>query len=516
MPAHSSRRIPRNTVHSTKHLFLSATLGLLTSFVSSHVTAAEFFGLGAGTAMGANEGSGGLHGVGQISGDGSAVYGPLGTVWPTGLFRWTRETGTVDLGASLSSRNLQVSHDGSSVAFGAVGPSSGLAIWRESVGWDLIPAPDGTIDLNRSAWGASSNLRFVTADPFVYDTEQRTAKLVPPGTVAFDVSEDGNRVLMGRRAGEGIAGMVGMWESDAGMMEFSTDPNFVAVGSYQYWRNRDMSVDGSVAVGALAWGDNQQEAFRWTRDGGTERLGFLPGDSFSTAGLVSSDGEKVFGTSRGSSDKMFRWTDEEGMVELGWPAGLGSEYDDAAFNFSSVAGGISADGTSAKTHVRLPSGEFQGFFWREGIGMRTLESMLRDEFGLGDAIVGWQSMRIADFSDDGLVMAGHGINPAGQLEAWYANLRDPQPGDTNGDGVVNLNDLNNVRNHFGETGSSIPGDANGDGSVTLVDLNLVRNNFGTTAGPTPVPEPASGALIAAGLLAIAFRSVASRRFAGRS
>jgi hypothetical protein len=76
-----------------------------------------------------------------------------------------------------------------------------------------------------------------------------------------------------------------------------------------------------------------------------------------------------------------------------------------------------------------------------------------------------------------------------------------QEGDTNGDGLVNLDDLNAVRNNFGNSGApgSTPGDAYPfDGIVDLDDLNGVRNNFG--AGPSnAVPEPSSFALIGLGL-----------------
>lgn len=51
-------------------------------------------------------------------------------------------------------------------------------------------------------------------------------------------------------------------------------------------------------------------------------------------------------------------------------------------------------------------------------------------------------------------------------------------GDTDGDGEVDLSDLNNVRNHFGEVGDNILGDGNQDGVVDLDDLNAVRNNIG--------------------------------------
>lgn len=84
------------------------------------------------------------------------------------------------------------------------------------------------------------------------------------------------------------------------------------------------------------------------------------------------------------------------------------------------------------------------------------------------------------------------IDLNGTLSA--AGLYEPAtvPGDTDGNGVVDLEDLNNVRNHFGGTGL---GDTNGDGLVDLEDLNAVRNNFG--AGGGAVPEPSSLALFIA-------------------
>jgi hypothetical protein len=75
--------------------------------------------------------------------------------------------------------------------------------------------------------------------------------------------------------------------------------------------------------------------------------------------------------------------------------------------------------------------------------------------------------------------------------SWTAGLAGGTPGrgetgiagDTNGDGRVDLVDLNNVRNNFGLSGVGIPGDTNGDNTVDLQDLNAVRNNFGIGASP---------------------------------
>ena len=78
-------------------------------------------------------------------------------------------------------------------------------------------------------------------------------------------------------------------------------------------------------------------------------------------------------------------------------------------------------------------------------------------------------------------------------------------GDTNGDGVVDIVDLNNVRNNFGATGL---GDTDGNGTVDITDLNNVRNNFGATLPANAVPEPGSLALAAMAAIGL---SVAVRR-----
>ncbi|MCI0740663.1 MAG: hypothetical protein L0Y72_16565 [Gemmataceae bacterium] len=67
-------------------------------------------------------------------------------------------------------------------------------------------------------------------------------------------------------------------------------------------------------------------------------------------------------------------------------------------------------------------------------------------------------------------------------------------GDTNVDGVVDLADLNNIRNHFGEgviEGPPVFGEAYPyDGRIDLEDLDLARNYFGASQ-PQPIPEPSS-------------------------
>jgi hypothetical protein len=86
-----------------------------------------------------------------------------------------------------------------------------------------------------------------------------------------------------------------------------------------------------------------------------------------------------------------------------------------------------------------------------------------------------------------------------------------QPGDGDGNGRVDLSDLNLVRNNFGRVGDAVPGDtAPFDGRVDLTDLNAVRNHFGQSL-PTAVPEPWTVSLLAAGLIPLAWRGFCRRR-----
>lgn len=75
-------------------------------------------------------------------------------------------------------------------------------------------------------------------------------------------------------------------------------------------------------------------------------------------------------------------------------------------------------------------------------------------------------------------------------------------GDANGDGTVDLLDLDILGANFGTTsgGTVMTGDFNADGAVDLLDLDILGANFGSSVSVS-VPEPAAIALVT---LAIGF------------
>ncbi len=107
----------------------------------------------------------------------------------------------------------------------------------------------------------------------------------------------------------------------------------------------------------------------------------------------------------------------------------------------------------------------------------------------------------------------HSFEEGGYVFDFIMSPVDPyalRPGDTNDDGLVDLTDLNNVRNNFGQRGDPVLGDTDPfNGLVDLYDLNQVRNNFGTDYNhPATAPEPTAWLLAMVGGLIAA---VATRR-----
>ena len=121
----------------------------------------------------------------------------------------------------------------------------------------------------------------------------------------------------------------------------------------------------------------------------------------------------------------------------------------------------------------------------------------------------------------GLVSAGQpGFGFTGSIDelrffslttAGVFNIADTDlaqhPGDANGDGRVDINDLTIVLTNFGQTGMAwSQGEFTGSGKVDVNDLTIVLSNFGygvtAPAGAQAVPEPSCVALIALGAAAL--------------
>jgi probable HAF family extracellular repeat protein len=162
------------------------------------------------------------------------------------------------------------------------------------------------------------------------------------------------------------------------------------------------------------------------------------------------------------------------------------------------ANGISASGQIVGTAEPLSGGNGVAFVYRNG-NFFELDSLVQPQSG-------WQLEFGAAINDAGQIV-GSGYNPQGEFHAFL--LTPLTPGDANGDGRVDINDLTIVLGNFGRTGMTwSQGDFTLDGTVEINDLTIVLANFGKSSGAAlaAVPEPPCAVLFgAACLLALAWR-----------
>lgn len=203
------------------------------------------------------------------------------------------------------------------------------------------------------------------------------------------------------------------------------------------------------------------EAFRWTRSGGIERLGWLSNDDkYSVAHGISADGTVVVGSSSdtvGFADpttQAFRWSQATGMMGLGRLPGGGraiaraisadhativgdslvNAIDTHAFRWTSDAGmidlGTLPGDARSEAHALTPRGDLivgtsyttssrRAFIWDAANGMRDLKSVL---LAGNPFLSGWALRSANAISHDGKTISGDGINPNGDPEGFVVEF----------------------------------------------------------------------------------------------
>ena len=313
-----------------------------------------------------------------ISGDGSVVGGRSHVTKFAEAFRWTGSGGMVGIGDLAGDRfysnTLGFSYDGS-VMVGTSNSAFGTEAfrWTESSGMVAMGDLTGGDFLSR-AWGVSSDGSIIAG---------------------IGSSESGREAFRWTQA----TGMVGLGDLTGG--DF---------GSWGY----AISGDGSTIVG-ISNSASGDEAYYWTQSTGMVGIGDLSGGIFeSKAWGVSNDGSVIVGYGKSESGtEVFRWTADSGMIGLG---------DIVGGNFNSTAFDVSADGSVIVGYGTTDLGS-EAFIWTETSGMVNLKDTLVNDYGLD--LTGWILSEATAISDDGLTIAGYGVNPDGNTEAWVATIPEP-------------------------------------------------------------------------------------------
>jgi len=354
-----------------KHFILIIFSGCLTAL---NVSAASFRGMGdlAGGSFASVATS--------VSADGKVVAGYSSTTNGYEAVRWTATTGLKGIGelpgGTFASFGNAISADGTTIVGNSQSASGDQAFrWTESTGMVGLGDLPGSSFFS-FATGVSSNGDVV---------------------VGFSAS-----------AASGTRSEAFRWAPTNGMIGLGD----LAGGNFSS-RAWGVSADGSIIVGesSSAISGANLEAFRWTAAGMTG-LGDLAGGVFHSIGYaISADGNVIAGYSVPASGyhAAFRWTATNGMKSLGA----------LPCDTWSIARGTSGDGSIIVGDPQIVSGDCV-FIWTPARGMRRLLEVLADDYGLN--LAGWTLRRPTAVSQNGSVIVGYGINPAGQTEGWIADL----------------------------------------------------------------------------------------------
>ncbi len=213
--------------------------------------------------------------------------------------------------------------------------------------------------------------------------------------------------------------------------------------------------------------------------------------------------------------------------------------DDDAIDFMPITGvgGIALMPVVQVGRLSVITDEGIEIGWTDlSVGVRDIDPSIAGIFGMNFFTEGWTDAIISELICDLFPEFCTGESPEGFLNDVHFDFRDigsgqgsmvfdlnpakdviqgAVDGDTNGDGVVNITDANNVRNNFGEAGEGVLGDTFPfNGVVDVEDLNAVRNNLGAGAASNAVPEP-SGLAMAFWTFVLTIPAIAGRRFLRR-
>jgi probable HAF family extracellular repeat protein len=274
---------------------------------------------------------------------------------------------------------------------------------------------------------------------------------------ASGISADGSVIVGTGRNAEGSEPVI--WENRGRPQGLGYFPDGGAGGSAF-----SVTADGEHVVGWLMPPFPFSEAFHWTEDTGPVPLGELPGGFYLSSALaISDDGSTTVGTSYTfGGQEAVRWTADNTLISIGDFDG----WDKRAAAFDVTADGSTIVGQGTGPDMFIGDGR-RAFIWDEGNGMRYLHEVLEQEYGLdlGD----WVLTNANAISADGKTIAGEGLNPAGNLEAWVAHLgSEDDPADFNGDGVVDWHDL--IAFFIAFHNGDMSADFNGDGVLDADDV----------------------------------------------
>ena len=289
-----------------------------------------------------------------------------------------------------------ISADGSAVVGGysVINGGSHAYRWTACGAVGLRDLASGTTNGYDVSGDGSVVVGFSGADAFRWTPAGCITGLGLINAVATNVSDDGTLILgYGRLHGQ-FSPIQAFSKTGNGPVTSFDFPDYLSINA--------ISRDNSIVVGGGG------PAYRWTSATGAVQLPDLdPGSETSIAWDISADGSVITGTSVAATGEvhLITWTGPDNTItDLGILAsrdGVGASADATNSDGSVIVGEAVTTLGSRNTAY--------AFIWDAAHGIRNLQDVLTNEYGLGSQLTNLQLTDATGISDDGNVIAGNGV-----------------------------------------------------------------------------------------------------------
>jgi probable HAF family extracellular repeat protein len=317
-----------------------------------------------------------------VSADGKVVVGSASVGSSSKAFRWTSSTGMTDFGSSGAPESVA----------NAVSPDGQIAVGYNTT---QVHTDYGPVSV-KQAFGWKTNGQVLN---------DFRGPPIANWAIAYGVSNNGI-----------VVGVVSEYGPPDRTYGFRGDNRLIGIGngSAAAW---GISADGNTVFGESDFFELESNAYRrqatiWT-NGNNNGIGLrgLMGAANCTAYAASADGSVIVGESdTGSGHEAVLWARNESDEAKG----LGLLPGD----LSSVARAVSGNGK-----IVVGSSGCKLFIWDEDNGMRNLQDVLENQYGID--LAGWRLISVDGVSADGSVIVGYGTNPSGFTESWIVTIPEP-------------------------------------------------------------------------------------------
>ncbi|MEO0529770.1 MAG: hypothetical protein AAF266_04240 [Planctomycetota bacterium] len=274
-------------------------------------------------------------------------------------------------------------------------------------------------------------------------------------------------------------------------IDFGMFGTFEATDSYEF----TYSIDGAPAESAFSITGLEGVFYSYTMDSGT----FV---DRTTNGFFSET----------DWNDLVQFGEEPGVIEF-HPADTGLDGDSVAQDgFIPVTFADGVEEVRANTDINV-NGTFNETEFepvQNPLGITTGDGSLVAEALVADFVAYTTAL---NGTGSTLTLTLNGVSNGGDEYFVFDNIVLSEADDIglaadfNGDGTVDLLDLDILGANFGGPGTAATGDANGDMTVDLLDLDILGSQFGQSASAAAaIPEPAAAALALLAMAGVARRS----------